>query len=111
VERLTADVQKLPVLKHQKLLPPGYLNEPSNGFLAKIVHDVGVSLQDTDMVSHLFRNAQQFGGGLDIGGDAEVGAFEVNEPEQISGQRAQVGLFGAFSIRLSQSGMTSHDVG
>ena len=54
-----------------------------------------MGLQHADGVADFFGEAQQGGGGVDVGGDAEVGALDGDEPVEIDVQRVVVGEVGA----------------
>lgn len=81
----TAYVAKLPVLEDQKLLPPAYFLQAGDGAVGEVVDDVGVRFQHANGVAHFFCEFQEGGGGGDIGGDAQIGALNGDQLEQIRG--------------------------
>lgn len=48
----TANISKLAVLKDKKLLPPRNLIQSSDRLVAEVVDDIGMGLQDTNVLSH-----------------------------------------------------------
>ena len=52
-----------------------------------------MGLEDTDVIANVFGQSQQLVRGGDVCRDTQVGAFEVDEAEEVGGQRGQIGIF------------------
>ena len=61
--------------------------QPIDRPFVKVIDDVRVYLQDADVVADFFRQAQQHGGLVDIGGDAQIGPLDSNETIEVRSQR------------------------
>ncbi|KAI4134491.1 MAG: hypothetical protein LQ347_001471 [Umbilicaria vellea] len=59
--------------------------EAGDGAVGEVVDDVGVRFQHANGVAHFFCEFQEGGGGGDIGGDAQIGALNGDQLEQIRG--------------------------
>jgi hypothetical protein len=89
----TADIAELAVLKDKELFAARQLVQAADGLVVEVGDDVGVRLEDANVIAHIFGEGQQFVCGGDVGGDAQVGALEVDEAEEIGGQRGEIGIF------------------
>lgn len=103
--RLTSNVTKLPVLKHQELFPPSNLIQPSDGLVPKVIDNVRVCLQHAYVISNIFRDLQQLRGGVDIRRHAKIRPFDVHQSQKVGRQRREIGLLRSLGIGLEPSGM------
>ena len=81
----TPNISKLPILEQQEFLPLRDLLQASDRAVGKIADDVRVCLQHADVLAYFFGEAQELVGGFDVGGDAEVGALDGNEMQEVGG--------------------------
>jgi len=79
----TANVTEFAVLKDYELLAARNLVQASDGFVVEVGNNVCVRLEDADVVANIFGQSQQLIGGGDVGRDTEIGAFEVDQTEEI----------------------------
>lgn len=91
--RHTANVAKFAILKDDKLFAAGELIEASNGLFVEIGDDVGMGLENANVVANILGQAQQFVCCSDVGGNTQVCALEVHETQEVGGQRGQTGIF------------------
>jgi hypothetical protein len=89
----TADIAELAVLKDKELFAARQLVQAADGLVVEVGDDVCVGLEDANVIADIFGEGQQFVCGGDVGGDAQVGALEVDEAEEIGGQRGEIGIF------------------
>lgn len=78
-----ADVAELAVLEHEELLALRHLAQPAHRAVAEVADDVGVRLEQAYRVAHLLGEREELRGRGHVGGQAEVGAFEGDEAEEI----------------------------
>ena len=79
----TANVSQLPVLEDEKFLPPRNFPQAFDCALAKVIDNVSVCFQHTNVVAHFFRQPEQGRCGIDICRHAEIGLFDGDELEQV----------------------------
>lgn len=80
---LTANITKLPVFKDQKVLLGRNLPQITHCPWTKVADDVGMRLQDTDGIAHVFSQLKEFLGRVDIGRHAEIGFLNSNQSQQV----------------------------
>jgi hypothetical protein len=61
-----------------------------------------VSLQKTYRIANFFGEREELGGGGDVGRQAEVRAFEMDETEQVGGERGRVWKCRSVFVRKLQ---------
>lgn len=80
---LTSNVPEFPILKKEEPLPFRYLLQASDRFVGPVIYDIGMGFEHAYVVADFFCDAQEVIGGVDIGGYAEVGAFDGDEAEEV----------------------------
>ena len=96
---LTADVSKLSVFKQQKLLASRYFIQAFDSPLGEIVDDIRMRFQDAYVIAHLLCQPQQGRGGVYVCRDAERGALDGDQVEQVACQRRGIGQVGTNGER------------
>lgn len=92
MSRHTANVTELAVLEDQELFAARNLVQSTNGLVVEVRDDVGMGLENADVISNILGKAQQLVRGGDVGRNTQVGALEVDETQKVRGQRGQVGV-------------------
>jgi hypothetical protein len=75
-KRRTTNIGKLAVLEDKEPLSSCNLTQGLGGPVGPVCDNVAVCLEEADVVADLLGNLQEFGGGLDVGGQTKVGLLD-----------------------------------
>ena len=54
----TSNVPKFPILKKQETLPPRYLLQASDCFLRPVIYDIGMGLENANMIASFLGDSE-----------------------------------------------------
>ena len=77
----TANVSELPIFEDQEVFPLGNILQPFDCPFGKVIDDVGMRFEYTYGVAYFFCDVEELKGGVYIGRNTEVGAFDRDEAE------------------------------
>lgn len=106
--RRTTNIGEFAVLEDQKVLSAGDVAQGLGGALGPVGDDVAVRLEQADGVTHVFGQLDQIGRGLDVGRQAQVGALDGHELQQISRQGPGGGETCTRPVAASEGSMRRH---
>ena len=74
----------------------GYCLEACNGVFGPVVDGVRVGLENADVIPHFFRYLEQIESSMDVSRDAEVGALDRDQAEEVACECRGISKLGAL---------------